>query len=52
MVLKEPFLCMFWGSIALLLDLGSLLTHLVDGLEMTLLPDLSPWRLPVLKGVC
>ena len=29
------------------LDLGSLLTHLVDGLERTLLPDFSsPWRLP------
>ena len=34
----------------LLLDLGLLLTHLVDGLERTLLPDfLSPWRLPVPK---
>ena len=32
------------------LDLGSLLTHLVDGLERTLLPDfLSPWRLLVFK---
>ena len=50
MVLKEPFLlCTFWGSTALLLDLGSLLTHLVDGLERTLLPDFlfSPWRLPL-----
>ena len=50
MVLKEPFLCMFWGSMALLLlDLGSLLTHLGDGLERTLLPDFlfSPWRLPL-----
>ena len=29
------------------LDLGLLLTHLVDGLERTLLPDFfSPWRLP------
>ena len=29
------------------LDLGSLLTHLVDGLERTLVPDFfSPWRLP------
>ena len=29
------------------LDLGMLLTHLVDGLERTLLPDsFSPWRLP------
>ena len=51
MVLKEPFLCNFWDSMALLLlDLGSLLTHLVDGLERTLLPDfLSPWRLPVFE---
>ena len=32
------------------LDLGSLLTHLVDGLERTLLPDFFfPWRLPVPK---
>ena len=51
MVLKEPFLCTFWGSMALLLlDLGSLLTHLEDGLERTLLPDLLfSWRLPVSK---
>ena len=40
MVLKEPFLCMLQGSMALVvLDLGSLLMHLVDGLERTLLPD-------------
>ena len=46
-VLKEPFLCMFWGSVALEeLDLGPFLAHLVDGLERTLLPDFfSPWRL-------
>ena len=56
MVLKEPFLCTFWGFMALvLLDLGSLLTHLVDGLERTLLPDFFfsievTWM--VLKGVC
>ena len=51
MVLKEAFLCTLWGSMALLLlDLGSLLTHLVDGLERTLLPDLLfPWRLPVFE---
>ena len=48
MVLKgRPFLCTLRGSMALLLDFGSFLTHLVDGLEMTLLPDFSPWRLPV-----
>ena len=34
----------------LLLDLGLFLTHLVDGLERTLLPDLLfPWRLPVFE---
>ena len=34
----------------LLLDLGLSLTHLVDGLEGTLLPDLlCPWGLPVSK---
>ena len=43
---------------ALLLDLGSLLTHLVDGLERTLLPDLlfsmevTSLLQMVLKGVC
>ena len=32
------------------LDLGSLLTHLVDGLERILVPDfLFPWGSPVPK---
>ena len=48
MVLKEPFLFTFWGSMALEgPDLGPFLGHLVDGLERTLLPDfLCPWRFP------
>ena len=52
MVLKGPlwswndelFLCTFRGSMALLLDLGWLLMHTVDGLERTFLLAFSPWR--------